>query len=124
MGQPTATVDRGGNHLLGAGLVGQLRLAWRLLRDRRVPGAKYLLLASLALYVAAPIGAIPDLLSDRRWDDMVLSIGLIGVTVRWLPKLAPVEVVAEHVRALQGGPAVSSMPAVGEAIDVPFTVRR
>jgi uncharacterized membrane protein YkvA (DUF1232 family) len=123
MRQPTATAVRGGNHLFGAGMVGQLRLAWRLLRDRRVSGAKYLLLALLALYVVSPIGAIPDFLVGRRLDDMVMAIGLIGLTVHWLPKLAPAEVVAEHVRALQGLSAISSEPPVGQPIDVPFTVR-
>ena len=104
-------------------MIGQLRLAWRLLCDRRVSGAKYLLLAILALYVMAPFDAIPDFLVGRRVDDMVMAIGLIGLTVHWLPKLAPAEVVAEHVRALRGGPASSSTPALGEPIDVPFTVR-
>jgi uncharacterized membrane protein YkvA (DUF1232 family) len=123
MRQPTATAARGGNHLFGVGMVEQLRLAWRLLRDRRVSDAKYLLLALLALYVMSPIGTIPDFLVGRRVDDMVMAVGLIGLTAHWLPKLAPAEVVAEHARALQGLSANSSAPPVGQPIDVPFTVR-
>jgi uncharacterized membrane protein YkvA (DUF1232 family) len=105
-------------------MFGQVRLAWRLLRDERVTGAKFLLLAMLALYVASPIDAIPDLLLGvGQLDDVGIAIALIMVTLRLLPKLAPAEVVEEHLRQMRSARSSAATQPMDHAFDAPFTVR-
>jgi hypothetical protein len=123
MGQPTATAFRGGDQLVNTGSVGRLRLAWRLLGDRRVSGAKFLLPAALALYVLTPVHATAGALVGGGLADMAVAAGLLGLAMQWLPRLAPAEVVDEHVRAVNGAAANSDGQTVGQPIDVPFTVR-
>lgn len=123
MRQPKATPVRGGDQLVDTGSVGRLRLAWRLLRDRRVSGAKYLLPAVLALYVLSPVHAIAGALVGGGLADMAVAAGLLGLAMQWLPRLAPAEVVDEHVRAVNGAEANADGQTVGQPIDVAFTVR-
>jgi uncharacterized membrane protein YkvA (DUF1232 family) len=102
----------------------QIRLAWRLLRDERVSGAKFLLLAILALYVASPIDAIPDLLLGvGQLDDVGIAIALIMVTLRLLPKLAPAEVVEEHLLRMHSSRRGGATQPMDHAFDAQFTVR-
>ncbi|MDQ3412268.1 MAG: DUF1232 domain-containing protein [Chloroflexota bacterium] len=76
-----------------------LRLTWRLARDRRVaPVYKLLVPIAILLYVISPIDLIPDfLLGIGQVDDL----GLIGIalmiTFRLLPRLAPAAVVNQHL---------------------------
>ena len=124
MGPQTSAAFRSGGQLLTPGMVGQVRLAWRLLRDERVSGAKYLLLMILALYVASPIDAIPDLLLGvGQLDDVGIAIALIMVTLRLLPKLAPTEVVEEHLRQMRGSRGSAVTQPMDHASDARFTVR-
>lgn len=75
------------------------RLTWRLLRDVRVSAwIKAVIPVVALLYLLSPIDAIPDvLLGLGQLDD----IGFLGIAVfaltRLLPRLAPRDVVAEHV---------------------------
>ena len=86
--------------------------------------AKYLLLAILALYIASPIDAIPDLLVGvGQLDDMGMAIALIMVTLRLLPKLAPAEVVEQHVCAMQGTCTNTRTQTVDQPFDARFTIR-
>ena len=48
--------------LLQPGILNEMKLSWRLLRDERVTSLKYLAPALLALYIASPVDVIPDLL--------------------------------------------------------------
>jgi uncharacterized membrane protein YkvA (DUF1232 family) len=113
---------RGADRLIEPGIVGQMWLAWKLLRDPRVTGMKYLLPALLALYVGSPVDAIPDLLLGiGQVDDVGVVILGVLVIIRLLPMLAPKEVVAEYVRGRErGGDAA---PRAAEVVDAQFTVR-
>lgn len=93
----------GAERLLEPGVVDQVRLAWRLLRDPRVPWIKNVLPAFAALYLLSPIDVVPDLFVGLgQIDDVGIAIGLALATIRLLPKLAPPEVVAEHLADLRG----------------------
>src|SRR4029079_8473518 len=99
----------------------RVRLVWRLLRDERVSGAKFLLLAILALYVASPIDAIPDLLLGvGQLDDVGIAIALIMVTLRLLPKLAPAEVVEEHLLRMHGSRSGGTTQSMDHVFDTQF----
>jgi uncharacterized membrane protein YkvA (DUF1232 family) len=78
--------------------VRQLRLAWRLLLDRRVPlWTKVVPPAALA-YVLSPIDILPDLppMGLNQLDD--IAVVLLGIKL--FIELAPPEVVREHLREL------------------------
>ena len=124
MGPLTSAAFRGGGQLLAPGMLERVRLVWRLLRDERVSGAKFLLLAILALYVASPIDAIPDLLLGvGQLDDVGIAIALIMVTLRLLPKLAPAEVVEEHLLRMHGSRSGGTTQSMDHVFDTQFTVR-
>lgn len=90
------------NMLLEPGVFENIRLSWRLARDPRVaPVYKLVVPVAILLYLISPIDLIPDfLLGLGQVDDL----GLIGValliTFRLLPRLAPAEVVSEHLAEL------------------------
>jgi uncharacterized membrane protein YkvA (DUF1232 family) len=108
-----------------------LRLAWRLYRDPRVPGVvKGIVPALVALYVVSPIDVIPDvILGIGQLDDLgVMSLALV-MTVAALKRFAPREVVAEHLAAMHGepaagGPSTRDTFGSGQVIDVRYRVHR
>lgn len=58
----------------------QLRLAWRLLRDPRVPSVYKLLPAAILVYIISPIDFLPDwIIGLGQLDD--LGLFLLGVQV-------------------------------------------
>ncbi|MGB9777009.1 MAG: YkvA family protein, partial [Anaerolineae bacterium] len=78
-------------------LVRQLRLAWRLFKDRRVPWALKLIPPAALIYVLAPIDILPDLgLGLGQLDD----IAIVLLALKLFIELAPAEVVREHLQAL------------------------
>jgi uncharacterized membrane protein YkvA (DUF1232 family) len=78
-------------------LIRQLRLAWRLLKDRRVPWALKLIPPAALIYILSPIDILPDLgLGLGQLDD----IAIVLLSLKLFIELAPVEVVREHLRAL------------------------
>jgi uncharacterized membrane protein YkvA (DUF1232 family) len=125
MGQQMNNAFRGGSKLLEPGTLGQLRLAWRLMRDNRVSSLKYALPTLAALYFASPIDGIPDfLLGLGQLDDVGLIVAALLLTARLLPKLAPAHVLDEHQRDLGRGTAETSPEAAGSVIDATFSVVR
>ena len=75
------------------------RLAWALLRDRRVPLWTKALVAALGLYLAMPIDIIPDFIPVIGYlDDLVAAALVAGVLLRYAPR----EVVEEHLSRLEG----------------------
>lgn len=100
----TNSAFNGAQQLLEPGMVDQIRLSWRLLRDPRVCWVKNVLPAVAALYVLSPIDLAPDFLPGiGQIDDAGLVVALLLVTVRLLPRLAPAWVVDEHLRDIRGG---------------------
>ncbi len=116
----------GASLLLDAGIRDQLRLAWRLLQDKRVSSIKYALPALVTLYVAAPIDPIPDfLLGIGQLDDVGIVVAAMMLLTRILPRLAPGHVVQEHLEAMGKAHDVSpprSRPN-HEIVDASFRVR-
>ncbi len=78
-------------------LVRQLRLAWRLFKDRRVPWALKLIPPAALVYVLSPVDILPDLgLGLGQLDD----IAILLLSLKLFIELAPAEVVREHLQAL------------------------
>ena len=75
----------------------QVRLAWRLFQDQRVPVWTKVIPPVALAYVLFPIDIIPDpMLGLGQLDDV--AVLLLGVKL--FIELAPPEVVREHLRAL------------------------
>ena len=87
------------------GSIGRARLTWRLLRDPRVPTwSKAMLPVVAGAYFLLPLDLIPDvILGLGHVDDLsVFGIALFAMT-KLLPRLAPGDVVEEHVFDLRAG---------------------
>jgi uncharacterized membrane protein YkvA (DUF1232 family) len=103
-------------------LVRNLRLAWNLLLDSRVPLLTKLIIPGLMiLYILSPIDLIPDVFVGLgQLDD--LAVLVLGVKL--FIELSPHEVVQEHLRRLKG--AGSKRPAgaspEGEVVDGEYRV--
>lgn len=78
-------------------LVRQLRLAWRLFKDPRVPWLLKLIPPAALIYVFSPIDILPDPgLGLGQLDD----VAIVLLALKLFIELAPAEVVREHLRAL------------------------
>ncbi len=99
-------------------LVRQLRLAWRLFKDRRVPWAIKLIPPAALIYILSPVDILPDLgLGLGQLDDVAILL----LSLKLFIELAPAEVVREHLRAL--GAKISQWAAEeGEVIEGEFEV--
>lgn len=86
-------------------LFGQFALAWKLLRDRRVPVTVKMIPLLTALYILSPVDILPDwLLGVGQVDDlMILMVGL-----RMFISMSPSAIVAEYQRLTdrEGGEGV------------------
>ena len=121
----TASALHGGAKLMEPGTLGQLRLAWRLLRDGRVTVLKFALPALLALYVLSPIDPVPDfLVGIGQVDDVGVVIAVALLMARILPKIAPESVVTEHLRSMGNSRGTDDTSPAGEVIDARFSVHR
>lgn len=82
---------------------GKARLAWALLRDRRVPLWVRAVIPALILYLAMPFDIIPDFIPVLgHVDDVVVVFLAVGVLLRFTPR----SVLEDHVarlEVLQGG---------------------
>jgi uncharacterized membrane protein YkvA (DUF1232 family) len=77
----------------------QAWLAFRLLRDERVPTMAKLVVPAALLYVASPLDIVPDLFPLVGQVD---DIGIVVLAVLAFIKLCPRHLVAEHEAALNG----------------------
>ena len=76
----------------------KLRLAWRLLADRRLPLRARAILPLLALYLAMPLDLIPDFIPVVGYlDDVLIVLGAAWLFLR----LVPAAVLEAHVAALE-----------------------
>lgn len=118
----------GASVLLEPGVVDQARLAWRLLRDERVSALKYVVPALVALYVFSPVDPIPDFfLGVGQVDDLGVVVLALVMLLRLIPKLAPAEIVDDHLRAmgLQDSRESTDHDRSGaRTVDASYTVRR
>jgi uncharacterized membrane protein YkvA (DUF1232 family) len=124
---------RGGGSFSGAGAAlppsawTRLRLGWRLLRDPRVaPRGRFVAPVLAALYVLSPLDVIPDLLLGiGQLDDLGALAVLAVVLTRLLPRLAPAEVLLEHLEAMGFGRRATpgGTGAEGPVIEASFRVK-
>jgi uncharacterized membrane protein YkvA (DUF1232 family) len=76
----------------------KLRLAWRLLCDRRMPVLVKAVIPALVAYLLMPLDIIPDFIPViGQLDDLLLIMLAVGVIIRF----APVELLEEHIRRLE-----------------------
>jgi uncharacterized membrane protein YkvA (DUF1232 family) len=79
------------------GLIQQIKLVWRLFRDRRVPVWAKLVPVLSAGYLFLPADLVPDLfLGLGQLDDLAI----IALGLKVFLELAPPGVVQEHMNAL------------------------
>jgi uncharacterized membrane protein YkvA (DUF1232 family) len=125
MERRTNSAFSGAGALLDRGIRDQLRLSWRLFRDERVSALKFALPAFLALYVVSPIDPIPDfLLGLGQVDDLGVVIAGVILIARIFPRLAPGDVVDEHLRDMGLGRTGAKPRAKTEDVfDARFNVR-
>jgi uncharacterized membrane protein YkvA (DUF1232 family) len=81
------------------------RLAWRLVRDPRVPMATKLILGATALYLGSPIDVVPDWFPVVGQADDVMAV-LAGLTL--FIKACPRWLVEEHERQIGQKPGAST----------------
>ena len=91
------------------GLIKQGRLAWRLLRDGRVPGWIKMVPFAALLYFLSPLDLIPDLAIPGlgEIDDLVILL----LALKMFVDLSPASIVREHIEDLFGMPGTSRQPA-------------
>jgi len=78
-----------------------MRLAWRLLTDGRVPLRNKLILPAVAIYLLWPLDFLPDLLPFLgQVDDLTAVLLALIVFVRSCPR----QLVGEHLADIQGRP--------------------
>lgn len=79
---------------------GFVKLYWRLFRDKRMPFYLKLMLVLTFFYIISPIDLIPELLNPLLGvtDDLALLI----FALKYFVKLAPNDVVAEHIESIEG----------------------
>lgn len=121
------------------GVWDNLVLSWRLYRDPRVSNwIKRLPVVLAVVYLIVPIDLIPDMfLGVGQLDDLGV-MGLMALSLSWLPRFAPADVVAEHRQRRSSGNSgeakdsgrsgVSDDPPRrgsdnGNVIDPPYRVR-
>src|SRR5262245_52857914 len=91
----------GSARLIERGTLDEARLAWRLLRDPRVSAWRFAIPALLLAYFATPLDAIPDLLVGiGQADDLGVAVLAFMLMIRIIPKLAPADVVSDHLHAM------------------------
>ena len=104
------------------GLVKQVRLAWRVLKDQRVPAWVKLIPVAGLIYLLSPIDLIPDMMLPGlgELDDVAVLI----LAVKLFLDMSPAGVVSEHIENLFGqGTSTSSDSSTSEAyIDASYRV--
>jgi uncharacterized membrane protein YkvA (DUF1232 family) len=105
------------------GLIRQLRLAWRLWKDGRVPAWVKLIPVAALIYLISPIDLVPDLVFPGvgEVDDIVMLL----LALKMFVDLSPAGVVREHLQALLGKkrPArAAGGPPSGPTIDATYRI--
>ena len=79
-----------------------MQLVWRLMLDSRVPAFTKAIVPLVAVYLLSPIDLIPE--GFLLFFGMVDDLAILFFGTKLLINLCPPDVVAEHRRALGGGP--------------------
>ena len=76
----------------------KLRLAWRLLCDRRMPLLVKAIIPAVVAYLLMPLDIIPDFIPIvGQLDDLLLIVLAVGMVLRF----TPAELLEEHLRRLE-----------------------
>lgn len=75
-----------------------VRLIWRLIRDRRVPIYLKGILGFAVAYVFVPVDLIPDWVT--LMFGVVDDLAIVMMGVNWFLRLAPQEVVDDHLKTM------------------------
>jgi len=105
------------------GLIKQIRLAWRLLRDSRVPEWVKMIPFAGLLYFLLPIDLIPELALPGLGE--IDDIAILLLALKMFVELSPAPVVREHLEALFGTPRRArhaAEPATSTTIDGDYRV--
>jgi len=85
----------------------KLRLAWRLLLDRRMPVLVKAIIPAVVAYLLMPLDIIPDFIPVLgQLDDLLLIVLTVGLILRF----TPAELLEEHLRRLE---AEAARPSTG-----------
>jgi uncharacterized membrane protein YkvA (DUF1232 family) len=70
------------------GMIGRVRMIWKVLKDRRTPGwSKLAFVVVTVLYIVSPIDLIPDFILGFGWlDDIVMIPFLAWLTTQAAPR--------------------------------------
>ncbi len=79
-----------------------MQLVWRLILDPRVSALPKLIMPLVAIYLLSPIDLIPE--GFLLFFGMVDDLAVLFFGTKLFINLCPPDVVAEHRRALGGGP--------------------
>ncbi len=108
-------------------LIRQVRLAWRLMLDSRVPlWVKTIVPASL-VYLISPVDFVPDVIPGLGQLD---DLAIIVIGVKLFIELCPPEIVREHMQELLGEsnwrvePNESTSPPSPQIIDAPYEIKK
>jgi uncharacterized membrane protein YkvA (DUF1232 family) len=95
-------------------LIDQLRLAFRLIREPRVPVLTRAVPLLAALYLVWPLDFIPDILPGLGQLD---DLGVVVFALELFLRLCPARAKAFHESALARRQRYAPMPAGGDVID-------
>jgi uncharacterized membrane protein YkvA (DUF1232 family) len=108
-------------------LIRQVRLAWRLMLDSRVPlWVKTIVPASL-VYLISPVDFVPDVIPVLGQLD---DLAVIVIGVKLFIELCPPEIVREHMQELLGEsnwrvePNEPTSPPAPQIIDAPYEIKK
>jgi uncharacterized membrane protein YkvA (DUF1232 family) len=102
--------------LMGA-LFAELRLAWRLMREPRVPTFAKAVPVLAALYVLSPVDVIPDILPVLGQVD---DLGILILSVKLFLRICPRAITEFHAGAMTAGRRFTPMAPTDTVIDATY----
>ena len=98
-------------------LFAELRLAWRLVREPRVPSFAKAVPALALLYVLSPLDFIPDILPVLGQVD---DLGILILSVKLFLRLCPQAVTEFHTAAMTSGRRYAPMAPADVVIEATY----
>jgi uncharacterized membrane protein YkvA (DUF1232 family) len=95
----------------------QAQLAFRLLRDERVPMLAKLVVPAAFVYIVSPLDLLPDLIPILGQVD---DVGILLLGLAAFIKMCPSHLVAEHEATLEGRPPPAPERRGDEPIDAKY----
>ena len=95
----------------------ELRLAWRLMREPRVPLVAKALPVLAALYVVSPLDFIPDVLPVLGQMD---DLGILILSVKLFLRMCPPAAASFHAEAITSGRRFTPMNPADVVIDATY----